>query len=351
VIFPDIPNNLRVRGEVTVPIYTAGRVAALVSAAQGELRASQATARVTDADVVLDASAAYWNLAMARARVVVLERGVARADAHVADVRARVDAGVLPPNDLLSAQAQRARQNVQLIQTRNAAAIAEMRLGRAVGLSGGEPIALSSPLDRPASNVGALTSMSLERLVARAHESRPERQALLARHEALEAAADAARRALRPQVSAFAAIEPARPNARFVPRVDEWNTAWDLGLNVTWSMFDGGRSRAQRASSLAQATAVTHRLKDLDAGITVDVRQQLLEIESTRAALEASNEAVDAAAEARRVIGERFTVGVAISTELLDADVVLLDAELERSSLLAALRLIEARIVRAVGGD
>jgi outer membrane protein TolC len=58
---------------------------------------------------------------------------------------------------------------------------------------------------------------------------------------------------------------------------------------------------------------------------------------------------VTAAAEARRVVGERFLAGVATSSEVLDAQVALLEAQLERSRLNAALRLTEAQLLRAVG--
>ena len=42
---------------------------------------------------------------------------------------------MLPPNDALSAQAQRARQNVQLIQARNAAALAEARAATSIPIA------------------------------------------------------------------------------------------------------------------------------------------------------------------------------------------------------------------------
>ena len=65
---------------------------------------------------------------------------VERADAYVAEVRARTDAGLLPPNDLLSAQAQRAREAVRLVQARNAASVASMRLARLIGEDPVRPI-------------------------------------------------------------------------------------------------------------------------------------------------------------------------------------------------------------------
>ena len=76
----------------------------------------------------------------------------------------------------------------------------------------------------------------------------------------------------------------------------------------------------------------------------------LLDLDAGRASLEAAGEAVTAATEARRVIGERFNAGVATPTDVLDAQNALLQAELERTQISATLRLGEARLLRAVGG-
>ena len=55
------------------------------------------------------------------------------------------------------------------------------------------------------------------------------------------------------------------------------------------------------------------------------------------------------ATEARRVVQERFAAGVATSTDVLDAQVALLQAELDRTRALATMRLALARLDRAVG--
>ncbi len=350
VIFPDLPNNYRARGELTVPVFTGGRIDALVSAAKADGRAAGADRLVVEADVTLDVTRAYWTLVFARASVGVLTEALSRADAAVRDVGARVDTGLLPPNDLLSARAQRARQQVRLIQAQQDASIAEADLGRLIGARPGQAIVPASAVDRPTPGVDALVSAAAPALLERAATGRAERAALTARRASFEASADAAQAARRPQVAALAAVEPARPNARFVPRTDAWNTSWDLGVTVTWQIWDHGRARADRAAALAQASALGYRLADFDAGLGVEVRQRLLDLGSNRAALAASSEAVEAATEARRVVDERFAVGVATSTEVLDAQLALVEAELERTRIQAALRLGEARLLRTVGG-
>jgi outer membrane protein TolC len=48
-------------------------------------------------------------------------------------------------------------------------------------------------------------------------------------------------------------------------------------------------------------------------------------------------------------VGERFAAGVASPTDVLEAEVAMLEAELEQAQLTAALRVGEARLLRTVG--
>jgi outer membrane protein TolC len=83
--------------------------------------------------------------------------------------------------------------------------------------------------------------------------------------------------------------------------------------------------------------------------VALEVRQRILEIDSGRAAVAAADDAVRAAAEARRVVTERYRVGVVTQTEVLDVDVALLQAELDRTRAIAGVRFAEARLARALG--
>jgi outer membrane protein TolC len=349
VLFPDIPDNFRVRSEAAIPLYTGGRVNALVESAEADRRALDAERRTVEADVRLETTRAYWMLVTSRSRVTVLEQTMTRNDAWVRDVRSRVEAGILPPNDVLSAEAQRARQAVRLVQARQDAALAEMTLARLIGeVPGRAAIVPSTPVAETTAGLAALTETPVEALIARALESRPERAALLDRVTAANASADAAAAARSPQINGIAAVEPSSPNVRFFPRTDQWRVSWDLGVTLTWPIWDAGRSRAEQAAALAQADAIRHRVREFDDIVAVEVRDRVMAIATGREALAASDQAVTAAGEARRVIEERFAAGVATSTEVLDAQLALLEAELERTELLAALRLAEARLQRTV---
>ena len=80
--------------------------------------------------------------------------------------------------------------------------------------------------------------------------------------------------------------------------------------------------------------------------LDVEVRQRVLDVASAAAAIAAAEDGVSSAAEARRVVAERFAAGVATNTDVLDAQVALLQAELDRTRALANAHLAAARLDR-----
>jgi outer membrane protein TolC len=196
---------------------------------------------------------------------------------------------------------------------------------------------------------GAAAGADVDAMIARALERRPERRALEQRIGGAAARQEAIAAATRPTVSVVGGLDYANPNPRIFPRKGEWREAWDLGIQANWNFFDFGRAKAQTAEAAAAVSATRERLVELDQLVSADVRQRLLDLDSTQAVVRASSDAVKSAAEARRVVTDRFAAGVATSTDVLVAQVALLESELARSRALASVKLAEARLERAVG--
>jgi outer membrane protein TolC len=182
-----------------------------------------------------------------------------------------------------------------------------------------------------------------------ARASRPERAALGARAEAAGLRREAAAALARPQLAVIGGYDVARPNPRIFPRRAAWEPSWDVSVNLSWSLWDGGRVRAELAEADASGRAARRRLEEFDTLLEVDVRQRLLELESARAAIAAAADGTRSAAEARRVVADRYAAGVATTTDVMDAQVVLLQAELDHTRALAAARLAQARLDRSLG--
>jgi outer membrane protein len=343
VIYPDIPNNYRTRLDVQYPIYTGGRLDALAAAARKESDATSDEIDAVGVDLRLEVTQSFWNLVVADESARVLDESLERMAAHLRDVKNQLNAGLVPPSDVFSVEAQASRQRMLSIQARSTREVAEAELGRLIGAEPGtaiEPNAVLAPIGLDA---------TYESLVAEARDQRKDRQALVDRLAGAELRQQAAAAGMRPTIGLGGGFDYARPNPRIFPRQGAWKESWDASVNISWPLFDGGRTTADVAEAAASRRALQARLEELDSVLSLEIRQRMAEIQSSRAAMVAADDAVRAATEARRVIGERFTAGVATSTDVLDAQIAVLQASLDRTQALANAHLADARLHRAVG--
>jgi outer membrane protein TolC len=343
VIYPDVPDNYRTRLDVQYPLYTAGRLEALTEAARKESAATSDDIGAMRADLTLEITRSFWNLVVADESARVVDESLTRTSAHLRDVRNQLDAGLVPPSDVLSVEAQESRQRMLSIQARSTRDVAEAELGRLIGAEAGTPI-------RPSAILAPIgIDITLDALLAQARERRSDRQALLDRLAGAEFRQRAAAVGNRPSIGVGGGVDYARPNPRIFPRLEAWRESWDASVSATWPLFDGGRTSAEVAEASASRRAWQARLDELDSLISLEIRQRISEIQASRAAIAAAEDAVRAATEARRVIGERFTAGVATSTDVLDAQIAVLQASLDRTQALANAHLADARLHRAIG--
>ena len=341
-LYPDVPDNYRARLDLQWPIYTGGRQEALARAAGAERTAAGFDVVAARLDARLEAARAFWALVTATQTAAVVQRALDALDAHIRDQRSRLEQGLIPPNEVLTAEAQRAHQEVLAIEARNLRQVAKADLRRVIGDDTGRDVEAVMPA---AGGVPAPPQAPLEA----AKSQRPERQAIASRIEGSRQRESAAAGSAKPQVAVGAGFDYARPNPRIFPRADEWQDFWDASVNVSWSLWDGGRRRAEQAEAAAGTRALVSRSADFDRQLAFEVEQRRLDVESAVGAIAATETGVRAAAEAQRVVAERFAAGVATNTDVLDAQTALLQAELDRTRAIASARLAMARLDRALG--
>jgi outer membrane protein len=344
VVWPDVPDNYHSRVDFEWPIFTGGRVPALERAAAADANAVGQDLEAARADLKLEITRAYWAVITARAAVDAVSQALSRSQSHLADVRNLLSVGLVPPSDVLTGESQQSRQQELLIAAENAAETSLLDLRRLVGLQPDEPVELVARIETP-----AVPSEPVAALVASARANRPERKALELRITGFGDRVTAAQAGRLPTVVTVGGYDMARPNPKIFPREAAWKPSWDASVNLNWSLFDGGRTRAEVAEASANQRAAEERLKDFDTIINLEVRQRRLDLASAQASIQAAEDGVRSATEARRVLAERFSAGVATNTDVLDAQAALLQAELDRTRALADAQLAAARLERALG--
>ncbi len=343
-VFPNIPDNYKTRAGLSLPLYTGGRVSGGIAGAEEQRAAAAKDREGGEADLVLEATTGYWSLVNARESARVLAEAIASYEAHLKEVRDRLEYGLAARNDLLGVQVERDRAELARLEAVNRAEVANANLIRLVGLP---PTARVEPTESPATN--PLPAQEVEALVAAALAARPEVAGLRSRIAAAQSSVRVARSASLPQASLSTGFDYARPNPRILPLRDQWKDTWTVGVNLTFTAFDGGRVSAAVAQARAQTDALRHQREDLERRIRLEVTSRVLDLATARAQLEVAERSLEAAKENVRVLRDRYREGVSPSFEWLDAETKALKAGLDRTLAATQIRVALASLDRALG--
>jgi len=343
-IFPDIQDNWTARVEASMPLYTGGRTSGAIDAAGFERDAAARDVDTGRADLVHEVRESYWSLALALESERVLRAALASFDAHLVDAGNRERFGMAARNEVLAVRVERERAELARLRAENLAGTLEADLVRLLDLPAGTTIEPIEPLA-----VGDAPEDDLDTRVAAALAARPERAALAARIAAGEASERIERSNSRPRVGLVAGWDYGRPNRAIVPPEDRWDDSWDVSVRLTHRLFDGGRTRAQVARTAARTDALRQTREALDRRIRRDVVARSLDLDGAVRAVDVAEASVAAARESLRIARDRYREGVIPSSELLDAETAVLDAELDRAHAAVGVRRARASLDRAVG--
>ena len=294
--------------QASLPIYTGGRIAAAVAAADIGVQASAQERLRTEQTVKLDVAEAWLNVLRSRRALAAAERHVAALDAHAADVNALHRQGVVPRNDVLSVAVALADARQQQTRARHGVDLAAAAYNRLLG----RPLETAVDVHEPPPPDAAREDFST--LVARARAARPELALLGARAEATDREADMERAARRPQVGVNAAVMHEDNRYRASQDIAQ------VAVGVQWEVFDGGIQRQRADAAAARARAARERQADTATLIELEVRREWLAVEEAAQRLATTGAAEAQADENLRVARDRYRNGVGTHTEVLDAE-------------------------------
>ena len=336
------PNIYDVRLVLQYPLFSGGHIEAQIAFAEANLKGAEAALERVKQQVILSVRQAYYQLLLAQSGLEVADRSIAQAAENLRVARARVSAGASPRFDEVQAEVAVAQARQSQVRLRNAIAQATQGLNALINLPLSTPLRLRDALAvRP---VGP----TVDALIARALELRPEFAELRARQAAAQARIALAESGAKPTVAVNAATSYGNSSALFSTGA---SSAWSLTLAATLNLFDGGltKERVQearlrleqlRASEAAQRQAVE-----------LEVRQAFLNLQSAAEELAGAGAVVTQAAEALRIANVRFQSGVGTNLEVLTAQTTASQADAARAESLFTYSVARATLEHAVGAD
>jgi outer membrane protein TolC len=348
VVFATPRNQTAFRAALTVPLTDLFlTILPSYRAARERVEVEEERLAADTADVALAAEEAFFRYVQARGVVAVAESAVELAGEHRGRVAAVRRAGLATEADGLAADARVAASRAAVARARGGLALARTALatvmhreddGAEFSISGG--VTSELPAAPP-----AVTAERVERAVAQ----RPETAALAALVRAQDHAGRAARGGHVPRLLVVAGADVASPNPRVIPPDDDFVPSFEVGALVTWSPSDSlaadARSREARARR-AQAEAELDRLRD---AVGLQLRRAREDHLAALAVAAAAEERLAAARAAYVARAAELRAGEAVPTQLLDAEMELTLARLERLGAAVDAHVAAARFRRAAG--
>jgi len=336
------------------PIFTGGRLEALIRQAEAVRHATAAQLEAMRLDVALETKLAYRRALLAREMVRVAEVYVAAMEERVRVDKVAAQVGRIPEFWVLRSEAELANARQMLANAQRDYETALIALKAIMGVHPDSEITLTDELSgtgtrgrngkgrgRDELKVGELPKR--EKLLAEAMEKRPELRAALRQAEAQNYAVRAAKALYAPQVGWTVM-------ANYMSGTGDMGQGGYLaGIAVGLPIFDGGRRKAMVGEAQAMREKALAEVERLKLQIASEVDTALRELQTALQNLQTAQTALKAAEEDERVAKVRYEAGRSVLVEYLDALATLVRAQVNYAQAIYELFVAYDKLQRAIG--
>ncbi len=343
-IFPSIADNYVARASFQQPLFTGWKLQGAADNASYQAEATRSDVVKDKGELVFNIKSAYWNLFRAREIKRLADENITQVLAHLEDAENLLKQGLITTNDLLKVKVQLSSSRILQSDAVNNVQLAMIVFNSTVGLPLQTDIEITSPLTPTSKEFG-----ELEQILIIAFTQRPEILAMESRIKASDAAVVSAAGGWFPQIFLSGNYTYSRPNQRIIPLQDEFKDTWDVGVSIQFDLWNSLSTVHQTSQAMSQREQNKDLLATLKDGVTLDVTQNYLNYRQAKERIRLSELSVQQASENHRMASEKFKAGLTTSSELLDAEVALLQSKLQLTQALVDHELMEARLSKSVG--
>lgn len=337
-------DNYNLRLSLQQPLFTGFKLLSSKKAARYNFNATESDYSKEMNETALNIHNAFWNYYRAQEVKDLLVNSLKQIENHLKDTKNFLENGLVTQNDYLKLQVQYSNTKLQLIEAENNLEVARAVFNKALGL----PLESKTEI-----SAGQLSTNNLdydiEDLIKEAKQNRDEIESLSFRLKAADENISAARSGWFPSVYLTGNYYYSNPNARFQPLTDQWNDTWDVGVTLSWDIWDWGltSSKTTQAEELSVQTQAS--LDKLNDNIEVEVYQSYLNLIKSQEKVDVSKLSLEQSSENYRITTEKYNEQLATSTDLIDAEISELQAATNLTSSLIEYNLAKVRLEKAVG--
>lgn len=298
---------------VSWPIWTFGKVEGVIDAARYQKNIADLTVYKTEADTKLAAVQAYYQYLEAVKLAEVQAQSVTDYASHLNNVQQQFDAGIVAKLDVLSSNVSLANAKQKSIAADNTRDVAEANLNNIMRVPMNTTL---NPLDKNFPEPEF--DLTMEQAILMAQKYRWELVEADYGVKAAEASLRSAKAGYLPTVSVGGGYSWKEASVTAVDKDD-----WAVQGGLSWSLWDGGATQASVKKADAAVKTAQETLLQAREKIELEVRQDYLNVLSYKEQIRAAEASVAQAEEAYKIATVRYSSGVGINLDVLDAELAL----------------------------
>ncbi|HEV8270601.1 MAG TPA: TolC family protein [Chitinophagaceae bacterium] len=315
---PKISQALYGLVNVSLPIYTGGKIRYGIESSKFLEKAEMLNAENDKEEVIQNTIEAFANLFKAKTAVRLVQENLNEAQQRTKELTGMEKNGLLARNDLLKSQLRESNMEFNLSDAENSWQLANVNMNLMLGL----PTTTELILDTTGL-VKKEDNRVLDDYLNAAKINRKDIEAIDLRKKAAESGVKSAKGDLYPSLALTGGyIGLDIPDFISVP------AAMNVGVGVSYNIGSLWKNKSKVQQAEARVKQLTFTEEMMDDNIRLEVNRSYLSLMTNRKKIEVSAKAVEQAEENYRIVKNKFDNSLATTTDLLDADIAQLQARL-----------------------
>ncbi len=343
-LYDVILNNYNFKLSLQQPLFTGFRLSSLKNAAEYNYKATEAEYDKDVNEAAFNIQNAFWNYYKAEQIKRLIIENLQQTALHLETTKNFMKSGLVTRNDLLKLEVQYSNTELMKIEAENNTELGRAAFNKAIGIGLNSPTTLETKTITPSQY-----DYNLDEIINEAKENRNELKSLEYKIQGREESIDAAESGWFPSLFLFGNFYYSRPNSRILPPEDKFNDTWDAGVTLSWDLWNWGYTSSQTTQAEENKFQAEVSLSKLKDAVEIEVYKSYLDYKKSLDKIKVIQKSVDQAEENYRITKEKYNSQLATSTDLIDAEVSVLQAKTNLTNALVDYEISRLSLDKAIG--
>jgi outer membrane protein TolC len=342
---PTVLDNYTAKVSLQQPLFTGFKISSNSELAKNNSLAAAQDYSKDEQDVIYNIKNAYWSLFLAGKIKQAVDENVQQMKAHLEDIQNFFKQGLATKNEVLKVEVQLSEAQLSQIDAKNSVKLAAVNFDNVINIPLSTDIDVQENAEVENDNIG-----DIDQLIDKAMKNRPDLKSLEYKLSASKNGITLAQSGWYPQIVLGGEYDYEKPNSRILPLMDRFNGTWAVQIGLTYTLWDWNSTKAQTTQAESQYEQTKDSYGTLKDAVTLDVTQNYYNLIKAKETVLVTEQTVNQADENYRVTDDRFKQGLTLNSELLDAEVALVQAKTNYAQSIADYEIAKAQIERSTGG-